>query len=98
LRRARARCSRGYALRRRSPIAEEMIAQEMMAFKMLPHEVKDEILLEKDHEAFKGIMWQYEEHEEREELERLFAEAEEIYAEERMAVDVERAKVDADFF
>jgi len=62
---------------------KDMIAQEMMMFEM-SQEVKDEILLEKDYNAETGITRWYEEYEE---LGKLRAKAEEIYAEEWMAAD-----------
>jgi len=72
--------------------AEELIAEEMMlTYDSLPQEMKDEIFLEREYKATKGTLSDYDEYDE---LERLRAEAQEIFAEERMTADEERAKVD----
>lgn len=56
---------------------EELIAEEMMlTYDSLPQEMKDEIFLEREYKATKGTLWDYDEYDE---LERLRAEAQEIF-------------------
>ena len=54
-----------------------LIAEELMlTYDSLPQEMKDEIFLEREYEVTKGILWDYDEYDE---LERLRAEAQEIF-------------------